>query len=188
MSIPRYFHKESTTHPIQSNICLASATPQPVVYLVTSTEQGRMSQLMCSKTCVAPMKDTTVPRLELLSTALLSRLVHTIYSSLAAEIKLLPPLCYTDSKVSYLWIRGQDKSWKPFVQNQAREIRCLASAAQWHHCQGSDKPADSLSQGLTLEELINNEMWFHGPQWLELETDECQRDPDPDVPPSALVS
>ena len=108
-------------------------TPQPyvaAVYLVTSTEQRRMSRLMCSKTCVAPLKDTTVPRLELLSAVLLSLLVHTISSSLVAEINLLPPLCYTDSKVFYHWISVQDKSWKPFVQNQVREIRCLVPAAR----------------------------------------------------------
>ena len=59
-------------------------------------------------------------------------------------------------------------------------------AAQWHHCPGSDNQADFPSRGLGLEKLINNKICYHGPQWLELETYECQGDPDPEVSPECV--
>ena len=102
------------------------------VYLVIEMEGERVPQLVCSKTRVAPLRELTVSRLELLSGLLLARLIRTVTSSLETEIQLAPLQCFTDSKVSYHWIIGCNKAWKPFVQNRVNEIRRVVPATLWH--------------------------------------------------------
>ena len=137
------------------------------MYLVVEMEGERVSRLVCSKTIVAPLRELTIPRLELLSGLLLARLIRTVTSSLETEIQLAPLQCFADSKVSYHWITVRNKVWKPFVQNRVNEIRRVVPATQWHHCPGKDNPADLPSSGLTFAESINSKLWFQGPQWLQ---------------------
>ena len=182
--VPRCYHPLGT-NPIRRlcGFCDASTKAYAaVVYLITHTNEGTSAQLVCSKTRVAPIKDTTVPRLELLSAVLLSRLIDTTVHSLSAETTLLPPLCYTDSKVSYHWIRGWDKSWKPFVQNRVNEIRRLVPLSQWSHCPGNDNPADLPSRGMKMGELVQSSRWFQGPEWLQLDLHEIPDSSDLEIP------
>ena len=37
---------------------------------------------------------------------------------------------------------------------------------QWFHIRSQDNPADSLSRGELPKELIKNNLWFYGPQWI----------------------
>ena len=36
----------------------------------------------------------------------------------------------------------------------------------WSHCSGDTNPADLPSRGLSLIELLVNQLWRHGPEWL----------------------
>ena len=53
--------------------------------------------------------------------------------SLECELQLSPARCFTDSTVALCWIKGTDKSWKPFVQNCVDEIRKLTLPEFWKH-------------------------------------------------------
>ena len=96
-----------------------------VVYLLMEMEKKHSARFLAAKTRVSPLRKQTIPRLELLSALLLSRLMTSISQSFENELKLLPPRCFTDSKVALYWIQGIDKEWKPFVQNRVTEIRSL---------------------------------------------------------------
>jgi hypothetical protein len=96
-----------------------------VVYLLSETESGPLVRFVAAKTRVSPLKEQTIPRLELLSALLLARLLVTVAQSLEGEIELSPPRCFTDSTVALFWILGTDKTWKPFVENRVHEIRKL---------------------------------------------------------------
>ena len=109
------------------------------------------------------------------------------YQNLETEIQLAPPQCFTDSKVSYHWITGCNKAWKPFVQNRVNKIRKVVPATQWHHCPGKDNPADLPSHGLTLAELIDSKLWFQGPQWLQELTLPEQIPPTEGLPQECLI-
>ena len=91
----------------------------------------------------------------------------SISQSLDSELQLLPPRCFTDSKVALFWIRGVDKDWKPFVQNRVTEIRSLIHPDRWSHCSGRDNPADIPSRGSAPLELSINVLWRDGPEWLQ---------------------
>ena len=152
-----------------------------VVYLLIKTDTAHAVRLVSSKTRVSPTQGQTIPRLELLGALLLARSIVSVTGSLGAEIKLDAPICYTDSKVALYWILGSDRSWKPFVQNRATEIRRLVPASQWRHCPGKSNPADLPSRGLTPSELANHTWWFKGPDWLvDVEPEESQASQMPD--------
>ena len=137
-----------------------------VVYLLLETSAGCKVQFVASKTRVAPLKSQTIPRLELLSAVLLARLMSSITQAIEGEVTLSKPHCFTDSIVSLFWIRGVEKSWKPFVQNRVSEIRKLLGPDCWSHCAGKDNPANIPLRGLSPEELATSNLWMNGPDWL----------------------
>lgn len=138
-----------------------------VVYLLMETENGHSVMFLAAKTRVSPLRKQSIPRLERLSALLLSRLMRSISQSLENELQLLPPSCFTDSKVAlFIRIQGVDKDWKPFVQNRVTEIRSLIHLDYWRHCSGRDNPADIPTRGSALLELSVNALWRDGPEWL----------------------
>ena len=138
-----------------------------VVYLILDTSTQRHIRILASKTRVAPLKTQTIPRLELLSALLLARLVDSVAHALEGEVSLASPHCFSDSTVAVFWIRGEDKTWKPFVQNRVQEIRALLPSVHWSHCPGQDNPADLPSRGCTHQHLSECQFWLTGPEWLK---------------------
>jgi hypothetical protein len=102
-----------------------------------------------------------------------------VTEGLEEEIPISGRLYFTDSRVALFWIRGTEKSWKPFVQNQVAEIRALTSVECWSHCPGIQNPADILSRGVTPQDLSRNELWSKGPSLVE--PDQLQEE-DSDMP------
>ena len=86
-----------------------------VVYLLVKTSSGCYVRFIAAKTRVSPLKTQTIPRLELLSALLLSRLISSVILALENEIQMMRLHCFTDSTVALFWIRRVEKSWKPFV-------------------------------------------------------------------------
>ena len=70
-----------------------------VVYLLLKTETHSVVRFVAAKTRVAPLQGQTVPRLELLSALLLSKLV-SVHNSLQHQIAPLGIRCFTDSQVT----------------------------------------------------------------------------------------
>ena len=136
------------------------------VYLVLKTEEETFVRFVVAKTRVAPLQAQTIPRLELLSALLLSRLITTVSNSLKSTLQWLELRCFTDTQVALFWIHGTDKDWKPFVRNRVAEIRRLVPPNCWSHFSGETNPADLPSRGLSLLELSVNQLWRHGPEWL----------------------
>ena len=159
--------------------CDASLTAYAaVVYLGIQTSEGYYLRFVVAKTRVAPLKKQSIPRLELLSALLLSRLMEAMKSSLTPELVISSYHCFTDSRVALAWIQNADKSWKPFVQNWVSEIRSLLPVGSWKHIPGIENPADLPSRGTTPIELLVNKLWRDGPQ-MSLVSDEQS---DPDIP------
>ena len=73
-----------------------------VVYLRVECETGSQVSFVASKTRVSPLKQLSIPRLELLAALLLARLIFSVTQALKDEIHLSNPSCYTDSTVA-LW-------------------------------------------------------------------------------------
>ena len=158
-----------------------------VVYLILGTDEDVAVEFVAAKTRVAPLQSQTIPRLELLSALLLSRLIKSVADSLEPTMSRLQFRCFTDSQVTLFWIRGTDREWKPFVQNRVIEIRGNTSPDCWNHCPGESNPADLPSRGLPLLELSVSPLWRHGPNWLAT-TGEPGDSPEPQTMPQECVA
>ena len=144
ISIPRCYF-ENFTLPVSScrllGFCDASKSAYAaVIYLLIESECGCLARFVACKTRVSPVKGQTIPRLELLSALLLSKLMTSVTQALEPEISLGEPNYFTDSMVSLYWIKGQEREWKPFVQNRVNQIRSVSQPSQWAHCAGKENP------------------------------------------------
>ncbi|XP_071647569.1 uncharacterized protein [Temnothorax longispinosus] len=77
-------------------------------------------------------------------------------------------LLWSDSTIALNWINSHSRRWSTIVANRVGEIQRLTERSNWRHVKSSDNPADFLSRGLLPNELVNLELWWHGPSYLTL--------------------
>ena len=119
-----------------------------------------------SESRVAPLSQQSMPRLELLSCLILSRLINIVKDSLSAIIPVQIKMCWTDSITALYWIKGTNKEWKVFVENRVQETRNLVPVTFWDHCPGKENPADIPTRWIEPSQLAKKETWWKGPKWL----------------------
>ena len=79
-----------------------------VIYLVYTTTSGTSTKLLCSKSRVAPLKQLSIPRLELMSARILAVL------ALSQQVSNDRVRFWLDSKTALYWINNQGE-WKQWV-------------------------------------------------------------------------
>ncbi|XP_028404090.1 uncharacterized protein LOC114526763 [Dendronephthya gigantea] len=136
-----------------------------IVYLVTIESGKAYVKLIASKTRVAPLKELTIPRLELMAARILAQLMHAVKNTLESEYKFEGIRYWTDSKTTLCWIRNTGE-WKQFVRHRVDEVLKLTNKLDWGHCPGKENPADLGSRGVLVSELKNSKLWWLGPGWL----------------------
>ena len=141
-----------------------------VVYLRVLYKNSVKVSLLSSKTKVAPMKELTIPRLELSGCVLLTKLLKDILSALEDRLKISNVFGWSDSKVSLHWIKGKEKSWKPWVENRVVNIRKVVDRDRWCFVPGEINPADIPTR--LAKDLIDcfSSLWYFGPSFLSSST------------------
>ncbi|XP_055622043.1 uncharacterized protein LOC129773533 [Toxorhynchites rutilus septentrionalis] len=147
------------------------------LYLRCISFNGTISvSLLTAKSRVAPIdnlekkkRKISIPRLELSSALVCSHL----FEKAAESIKLsIQPYFWTDSMIVKCWLSSVPSRWNIFVANRVSEIQHITRKGIWNHVAGAENPADALSRGMTPDQLLNHQTWWHGPQWLHLEKEE----------------
>lgn len=138
-----------------------------VIFIRTEYPNGMIkSNLLTSKSRVAPLKTATIPRLELAAAELLARLMIEVKGSM--EFNDMEYILYTDSSITLYWIRKPPASLKTFVSNRVKSIQTNSDLKCWHYVNTKQNPADLLSRGAKPSELVDNKLWLYGPEWLQL--------------------
>lgn len=133
------------------------------IYLRSLDADGNINvSLVCAKSRVAPIKPTTIPRLELCAALLGAQLANTVMQALRHPIS--HQIYWTDSNVVLGWIRSPAKA-KTFVANRIAAINDLTDPSAWRKIGTASNPADLVSRGVDPDQ-VHSPLWWHGPTFL----------------------
>ena len=112
----------------------------------------------------APLKKTSIPKLELRGAVLGLRVSKVVSSAL--DIPISQHFFWTDSMNVVYWVRSQAKNFTSDVASKIGEIQEATTPTQWRHVPGILNPADLATRGLKANELASSSKWWHGPEFL----------------------
>ncbi|XP_055918357.1 uncharacterized protein LOC129950441 [Eupeodes corollae] len=139
-----------------------------VLYYRCIKDDNISINLITAKTKVAPIKQVSLPRLELCAAVLLAKLFKKFMTAIESQSLNIKPYFWTDSKVVLAWIHALPIRWKTFVANRVTEVQEMTNISDWYHVRSEDNPADCASRGVQPYDLQNHALWWHGPKWLSL--------------------
>ena len=120
--------------------------------------------LVLGKARVTPLRQISIPRLELTAAVLSVRIADVLKNEL--QYDNITEYFGTDSKVVLGYIANDARRFHVFVANRVQQIRDSTEISQWNYVQTADNPADCASRGLTARGFVNNRTWFSGPDFL----------------------
>ena len=196
ITVPRQINTNSNDNTQLHIFCDASSKAYGVVaYSITDNH----SELIMSKSRVAPIKPRTLPQLELTAIEMGTRLAtyimnvtsiinpqgnslynpHVDQSSggLPKQSQQDNPLfskvvIWTDSEICLHWI-NKNESKTPYIKNRVEKIlslqRELTMKFVFNHTSTKENPADFLTRGMTFSKLMKEPLWFEGPHWITKE-------------------
>lgn len=125
-----------------------------VAYMKTTNQRGETNiSFVMARSRVAPLKQLTIPRLELsaaLTAAQLSKLIKT-----ELTVSINKTWLWSDSTIVLTWLHSESCRYKPFVANRIAEIPDLTSADEWRYVDTKQNPADDITRGKPLKTLNN---------------------------------
>ena len=137
-----------------------------VSYLRVTHNDGTVRvSLLKANNRLAPLRGSTIPRLELAAAAEAARL----HNYLTKEMTLLttePPVFWTDSMITLWYIMRSEKSYQRYVTNRLAIITEYSSPTQWRFVPSADNNADDASRGMTATNLLENDRWLNGPSFM----------------------
>lgn len=121
--------------------------------MVNAKNQVHVNFLM-AKSCVAPLKLVSIPRLEL-TAAVVSINVTTMLKN-KLNYENLQSVYYTDSEAVTGYTSNDAHNFHVYVGTRVQHICDWCDPRQWHHIAGSDSLVDEASHALTAELSLNN--------------------------------
>ncbi|CAK1584058.1 unnamed protein product [Parnassius mnemosyne] len=137
------------------------------VYVISRNDRGQTKvRLVTAKSKVAPVKPLTIPRLELMASVLLSKLIRYVRDILT-RVKITRITALTDSTIVLTWLQTEAYKLKPFVSNRVTQVCEVLPPHCWRHVSSECNMADICSRGASPSQLVEcSEQWLKGPSWL----------------------
>lgn len=159
-------HKENLGVEVHGFADASNCAYAAVVYLrVLHSLDSFQVSLLAAKTKVAPLKTVSIPRLELNAVVLLCRLLKWTLSSL--NLFQVPLYGWTDSTITLAWLKQHPSKWSTYVANRVSEVQTSLPVIRWNHISSQTNPADCASRGLSATALVDHNLWWSGPPWLQ---------------------
>ena len=137
-----------------------------VIYAVASSADGHTtSRIVASRCKVAPIRKTSIPRLELLSCVLLAELMVKVSKTVQDVTVVSKKHYWSDSEVALTWIKSDEKTakWTPWVERRAKKVRKKTEASSWGYIHTSINPADIGTREASAMKIHENDLWWHSP-------------------------
>ena len=141
----------------------SSSAYAAAVYLHQISDGVSKCNLVFAKTRLAPVKEMTIPRLELMAVLIGVRSLKFVESELKLPIER--KILWTDSKCVLNWI-STTKDLTVFVRNRVSEIKKTEDIT-FEYIPTNENPADVATRGSSTKKLTDNRLWWHGPVWLQ---------------------
>ena len=127
-----------------------------VIYMRSTTTEGNVIvNYVISKSRVAPIKQTSAPKLELEAVLMGAELDRFVAAEMTINFSSVH--FWTDSTATLEWINS-DKLQNVFVANCVNKILEHPRAEEWKHMPGKSNPNDLGTRGLKQSEL--EEKWL----------------------------
>ena len=166
--VPRCLLPKGIIKSIQLHVyCDASETGYGAcVYIRAVNEEGRVyTRLVMAKARVSPVKQQSIPRLELLGATIGVKLIQIVTTAFTnARFKCDAIFAYTDSTTVLAWLSRNSRVWVTFVSNRVSAILEVVQRKDWYHVKTKENPADLLSRGCHPGELVKADEWWFGPK------------------------
>lgn len=118
--------------------------------------------LIGGKARLAPLKPTSIPRLELQAALIAARFANTVITGHNVQVNQV--YFWSDSTTVLSWIRSDARCFKPFVANRVGEITESTNVNSWKFVPGSLNVADDATRLKDRDTDLNR--WLSGPEYL----------------------
>ena len=176
------FHRKSFNSDLPVKIFIFADASKEAYGCAIYAVQGQDSSLVFSKVKVSPLKERTLPTLELLAALLAVKCFCTIFDNgLLSETKVDSITLFVDSQVVLSWILTNKAPKKNvFVNNRLREISTALDNIKIKFTQVSlayvpslFNQADLLTKPCSSKTFLDKfDSWIYGPHWLVLPSSE----------------
>lgn len=145
--------------------CDASPTAySTVAYLRAASPERVEVSFLIGKARVCPVKEVTIPRLELMAALIASTLAKTATQELH-PIQFDKTYIWTDSTIALAWIHST-RTLPVFIRNRVTTIWKNTPLALIQYVTTAENPADCATRSLTASEYRKSR-WLLGPKWLK---------------------
>ena len=101
------------------------------------------TRFLIAKSRIAPLNTLSLPRLELQSVVIGSRLCETI--RIESRLNFENVYIFTDSLIAYSWVLNDSRLYSTAVATRTGEIRSKTKPEYFAHCPSEENVADDLS-------------------------------------------
>lgn len=145
------------------------------IYTVACKEGSKFSNLLFSKTKVAPLKSRSLPTLELLAIYLAKKCLLGLVKALG-RVNITNVVIAVDSQIALSWVlNGNLKSKNVFASNRIADILCYQETllkehnikCEFRYVPTALNPADLLTRGISIREFESKfSFWTTGPSFI----------------------
>ncbi|XP_049886664.1 uncharacterized protein LOC126381183 [Pectinophora gossypiella] len=130
---------------------------------IQSPEGHVTTSLVLGKAKVAPLKVTSIPRLELQAAVMGSRMAATVIEE--HDRKPSSVTYWSDSRTVLTWLKTGARSYKPYVAHRIAAIEEVSKLNEWRWVPTKLNVADDATRDVPSDFDVQHR-WFRGPEFL----------------------